>query len=551
MRRAVRFHHGLLAGMLGVLVASVSAQNGVRLGPATSIALNPSGTRVAAGFSDGTIQILDGQMRTVVRQFRGEPGVGVSQLAISPDGRRVAVAYELRGTWRNVRLFDTQSGRELRAMGIGAAAAFSPDGKMIAVGGPGGVVILDANSLQVLQRLDQGGLVLSLAFSPDSQRLAFAQGGAIHIVTTGTWKSGGSVRLSTSDPLVVGFQADGGLVALVARQGKIYRWDRGTGEALPVLQSSLNQPIAGAISAGGAVAGFLGTQSEVEIFELATGTKQPAPSLGRGFGNALALTAETVGVATLEGQVRWVRRPTAHRPHAGGGVADALADAVIRRRPDVLYGTTVQGTPVRVVQVNLNHPGVEIGIEVARGFPTGDESFEALVNRSGATIAATGTFFDTVSLRPVGDLVSGGQLLYRGFVGTALALTPDLEPQMIRVPRGRSLDWSAFDFVLRCGPALVMDGQIDVDPSAEGFGDPSIMGSVPRIGIGFTSDRRLLLVSTGVPLSFRGFAQVFRALGCTHAMNLDAGSSRALFYRGRYIVRPGRRLTNIIAIRVP
>jgi uncharacterized protein YigE (DUF2233 family) len=134
-------------------------------------------------------------------------------------------------------------------------------------------------------------------------------------------------------------------------------------------------------------------------------------------------------------------------------------------------------------------------------------------------------------------------------MGTALAFTPDNEPFMRRVPFGRTQDWSAFQTVLGCGPALVLDGEIDVDAAGEGFRDPSIFATVPRVGVGFTPDRRLLLVATG-PLSFTGFARVMKELRCTHAMNLDAGSSRALFYRGRTLIRPGRQLTNILYVRV-
>ena len=165
------------------------------------------------------------------------------------------------------------------------------------------------------------------------------------------------------------------------------------------------------------------------------------------------------------------------------------------------------------------------------------------------SVAITGTFFDTASLRPVGDIVQGGDVLYRGHMGTALALTADNEPFMRRVPFGRTQDWSGFDTVLSCGPALVLDGEVDVDATGEGFRDPSIFATTARVGVGFTADRRLLLVATG-PLSFSGFARVMKELECTYAMNLDAGSSRALYYRGRTLIKPGRMLTNILYVRV-
>jgi len=39
-------------------------------------------------------------------------------------------------------------------------------------------------------------------------------------------------------------------------------------------------------------------------------------------------------------------------------------------------------------------------------------------------------------------------------------------------------------------------------------------------------------------------------LGATDAMNLDAGASLGLDYRGKTLIAPGRKLTNILTIRV-
>ena len=46
------------------------------------------------------------------------------------------------------------------------------------------------------------------------------------------------------------------------------------------------------------------------------------------------------------------------------------------------------------------------------------------------------------------------------------------------------------------------------------------------------------------------WARVMKALGCRDAMNLDAGASLAMSYRGRTLIRPGRNLTNLLAVYV-
>ncbi len=517
--------------------------------PVTAVAISNDGKFVVAGYADGWVRSFHAGDRTQRWQLKTDSTGGFSRVAFSPDGKSVVVVPNVQGTWRNVRLYSSTDGKLIRSVGVGATAAYSGDGKWLGVGGPGGLVVLDAKTMQVARRFDQVGLVLNVAFNQTGTMMGFTSNGAIQLMMLPDYRPVGSVSLPTFDALQVGFSKEDAIYAAIAKSGRIYRWNLKTREALPVLTSKFQNPVAATISPDGSVGGFVNTANNVEVFDLAKGSALPSPRLGGGYANSLSLGDTAVVMGTLEGQVRWATRPLTTQPIRTAGVAGAVFDAVMKVKPDVMYGTTVLGSPVRVVQVDLKRPSVRVGIEVARGFPTGAESFDALVRRSGAQIAITGTFFDTVSLRPVGDLVHNGSVLYRGHMGTALAFTPDNEPFMRRVPFGRTQDWSAFETVLGCGPALVLDGEVDVDATGEGFRDPSIFGTVPRVGVGFTPDKRLLLVATG-PLSFQGFARVMQALQCTHAMNLDAGSSRALYYRGRTLIRPGRQLTNILYVRI-
>ncbi len=534
----------LVCSALALVPLLAAAQ---QLSPVTAVGVSGDGKLVIAGYSDGTIRAFDGTMRT--QRWTIKSDGAAAKITFSPDGKMFAVAYAIQGSWRNVRLFDSRDGKMVRAVGVGATVGFSADSKRVAVGGPNGLMVLDLTTNQVVKRLDLAGLVLNLAFDPKGARLAYSANGTIQILSAEDWRGLGSVRMPTWDALQLGFTADGGLAAAVPKTGQLFRWNLQTGEAKPTLSSKFAQPVAASISTDGAVGGFVGTQNEVELFDLVRGERLLSPRLGGGYANTLSLAGPITVMGTLEGQVRWASRPLARQPVKPSRVADAISNILIKRRADVMTATTVLGSPVRVVQVDLKRPNVRVGIEVARGFPTGAESFDTLVKRSGATVAITGTFFDTVSLKPVGDIVRGGDVLYRGHMGTALALTADNEPFMRRVPFGRTQDWSGFDTVLSCGPALVLDGEVDVDAPGEGFRDPSIFATTARVGVGFTADRRLLLVATG-PLSFSGFAKVMKALECTHAMNLDAGSSRALYYRGKTLIRPGRMLTNILYVRV-
>lgn len=513
--------------------------------PVTSVAIASDGQSVFAGYANGQLRSLDGTMRT--QKWARKLDEAPAQISVSPNGKLLAVAFNARGTWRNVRLYEAGTGKDVRALGVGSSVAFSPDGKWIAVGGPGGLLIMDSATMKVERRLDPG-LVVNVAFDPLNQRLAFSAGGRVTILAAGTWGAKGSVPQPTSEAMSLGFDKKGGLAISIAKTGQVFRWDAEL-STLPTLRTKMTAPVATSIAPDGSAAAFIGIQNQIEVYDLITGVQLTSPRLGGGYANAFALAANRAILGTLDGQVRWGVRPGTRMEKPPSNVGDAVANLLMKKRADWLSATTVLETPVRTIQIDLKNPKVRVGVEVANGFPSGADSFESLVRASGATAAITGTFFDTRSLRPIGDIVHQGNVLYRGHMGTALAFTEDNEPFMRRVPFGRTQDWSGFQTVLSCGPALVLGGEIDVDATGEGFRDPAIFSTTARVGVGFTSDHRLLLVATG-PLSFQGFAKVMQQLDCAYAMNLDAGSSRALYYRGRYLIRPGRPLTNILYVKV-
>ncbi|MBL8059337.1 MAG: phosphodiester glycosidase family protein [Chthonomonas sp.] len=513
--------------------------------PVTSVAIASDGQAVFAGYANGQLRSLDGSMRTQrwVRKLDEAP----AQITVSPNGKLLAVAFNARGTWRNVRLYEASTGKDVRALGIGSSVAFSPDGKWIAVGGPGGLLVVDSTTMKVERRFDPG-LVVNVAFDPLNQRLAYSAGGRVTVLACGTWGGKGSVPQPSSEAMALGFDHKGGLAISVAKTGQVFRWDSDL-RVLPTLRTKMTAPVATSIAPDGSATAFIGIQNQIEVYDLITGVQLTSPRLGGGYANAFSLAANRAILGTLDGQVRWGTRPGTRLEKPPTTIGDAVANLLMKKRADWLSATTVLGSPVRTIQIDLKNPRVKVGVQVAPGFPTGADSFDSLVRSSGATAAITGTFFDTRSLRPIGDIVDRGNILYRGHMGTALAFTEDNEPFMRRVPYGRTQDWSGFETVLSCGPALVLNGEIDVDASGEGFRDPAIFSTTARVGVGFTADQRLLLVATG-PLSFQGFAKVMQALDCAYAMNLDAGSSRALYYRGKVLIRPGRPLTNILFVRV-
>lgn len=209
----------------------------------------------------------------------------------------------------------------------------------------------------------------------------------------------------------------------------------------------------------------------------------------------------------------------------------------------------VAGVRCHVITVNLREPQVKVTLAVAQGgFPHAHESFDSMIRRTRPTAAINGTFFDKRTLKPIGDLVIEGRLVHQGLMGTALAITADNQAVMRRVTWGHAEDWSGYETVLACGPTLIQDGEVRLCPAEEGFRDPHVLNPGGRSACGLTAVGKLLLVSVPQPITLRKLAEVMQGLGCVQAMNLDGGASVAMYYRGRTILRPGRKLTNLLLV---
>jgi WD40 repeat protein len=120
-------------------------------------------------------------------------GAEVTQVALSPDGRRVASV----GKDGSIKHWDVESG-ELLATYRGDVAEFSPDGKFLATTGAGeevtSVILWDAKGGNKLRTLTGGHFlgVCSLAFSRDGRRLV--SGGRDGWVTLWDPQTGEQVR---------------------------------------------------------------------------------------------------------------------------------------------------------------------------------------------------------------------------------------------------------------------------------------------------------------------------------------------------------------------
>lgn len=204
------------------------------------------------------------------------------------------------------------------------------------------------------------------------------------------------------------------------------------------------------------------------------------------------------------------------------------------------------GVPVRVVQIDLRDQRVRVGVALPERGMGYSESFHRFVQRTRPVAAITGTYFDFRTARPLGDLVINGRYIHHGSIGHALTITKDNQVRIGRRSGGRK--YKNCETVLASGPRLVTQGKPSVYPRREGFKDQGLFRRTHRAAAGVTRSGKLLLVNAATPVTMWELARAMVKLGAVEAINLDGGTSTALYYGGKFRARPGRKLTNVLVV---
>lgn len=137
-----------------------------------------------------------------------------------------------------------------------------------------------------------------------------------------------------------------------------------------------------------------------------------------------------------------------------------------------------------------------------------------------------------------------GYLLVLRSNQTAASLLPPGTPLQLESATNPPT-FNQFPHIIGAGPLLIQNGQIVLNPQAEGFSQAFITEMAPRSAIGQTANGTFLLVTAysrldGTELSLMDMAQLMQQLGAIAALNLDGGSSSTLFLGGEVRDRPPR-----------
>jgi tetratricopeptide (TPR) repeat protein len=111
-----------------------------------------------------------------------------------------------------------------------------------------------------------------------------------------------------------------------------------------------------------------------------------------------------------------------------------------------------------------------------------------------------------------------------------------------------AVDWSNIVTSVGAGPTLLKNGRIIADGKSEGFTEGKInVGRNLRSFAGKTSNN-ILIIGTVPNVTVKELAEICKKLNMTDAINLDGGSSSALYCNGNVVTVAGRKLSNVLVI---
>jgi WD40 repeat protein len=249
------------------------------------------GVKAVAFGRDGKIAIAVGNKVVVGNLADGESWKelsvdenGISAIAFSADGKKIAAATTPDGKVGRARLWnlDDGSSRTLDGHDIGVpmAVAFSPDGDQIAVAAWNGAFLLRTDGTEEPKKLE-GDEVNAVSFSPDGSIIA--TGGNDKMVRL--WKADGTP--ATKAPLCghadsvwgLSFRPDGEVVASASNDGMVKLWQI-DGTLLSTLAGDGDAVRAVAFSHDGKTLASAGDDGTVKLWF--GGPSLPVKSLTRG-----------------------------------------------------------------------------------------------------------------------------------------------------------------------------------------------------------------------------------------------------------------------------
>jgi WD40 repeat protein/tRNA A-37 threonylcarbamoyl transferase component Bud32/tetratricopeptide (TPR) repeat protein len=236
----------------------------------TAMAMSPAGDRFATGDADGAVKLwgLDGKTLPISFEKLNQP---VSEMAWSKDGQVLASSYQDY----TVVAWDAASGKKLNQEPMSGGPdpgglAVSPDGKWVAVGGYQRVHIHNTTTGKLLRTFPchENNDVYALAWNPDGQSLASAGGdGAVSFHRMDNGDPIREVKSNTARIDTIAFSPDGQRLASGGADGSTILWDVPSENEFDALKIGNQQITALAFSPNGLTAASGNESGDLAIWD--------------------------------------------------------------------------------------------------------------------------------------------------------------------------------------------------------------------------------------------------------------------------------------------
>ncbi len=259
--------------------------------PITTIELSPDERTLAAGTNSNKVFLFDTQTRRRLTTLRPQSGYSfISELAFSPDGRRLAVGYDsVPGSLvQDVAVFDVRTRREVaRVSGsqgtIITGLGYSPSGRELELildrtfddRGPGPAEFMRFDSKTGARRFGpvpvNGGGGTSLMITSDRRRLVAVGGGetfvrdAQNLSVVQRWPVGGRGLFGFSSAAL---SPDDRTVAIGGEDGSVLLLDVETGKQRPALGRHVAEVFGARFTPDGRTLVTTGADSDVILWDV-------------------------------------------------------------------------------------------------------------------------------------------------------------------------------------------------------------------------------------------------------------------------------------------
>lgn len=284
--------------------------------PTSDILWSPDGHVLASSGNQSAIQLWDSATGKVISRLGNGDPAAVS-LTWGQDGKTiVSLGDNMFDRRKEIRFWNIESGaviRTLTVLGDSARAAWSPDGKKIALlDRDNSIGVWNLESGEMIHRLEgHSGQILSLAWSQDRSTLASSSlDGTLRIWDTNTGQTTFKLAGHSSFVICLAWSPDGKTLASGSYDRTVRLWEPSVGRSLRVLEGHSDNVRSLAWSSDGKRLASGSEDRSIRLWQPMTGQNEEIMEHSQPVSNvAWSSDGETIGSAGQDATIRlWDRK---------------------------------------------------------------------------------------------------------------------------------------------------------------------------------------------------------------------------------------------------